>query len=124
MIALLADMRIQRLFRVLFVAAMIGAVILALLPAVDDPFATLWDKLKHAITFGVLAGLAAFGWRDSPLLPIGERLSFLGALIEVFQSIPALHRDCEPKDWVADTLAIVAVLAVVKLSGLRERPQI
>ena len=118
--ALLADPRVQRLFRVLFVAAMIGAVLFALSPAVDDPFASLWDKLKHAITFGVLTALAAFAWRDTPLLRIGERLSFLGALIEVFQSIPALHRDCSPKDWIADTLAIAAVLALAKASGLRD----
>jgi hypothetical protein len=121
--AWLADLRVQRLFRLLFLAAMVAAVLFALLPAVDDPFASVWDKLKHAVTFGVLAGVAAFAWRDTPLLRIGERLSFLGALIEVFQSIPALHRDCDPKDWIADTLAIVATLAVVKLSGLREPVQ-
>ncbi|CAM3141281.1 VanZ-like domain-containing protein [Sphingomonas antarctica] len=122
---LLANAHVTRAFRVLFVAAMVLAVVLALLPAVDDPFANLWDKLKHALTFGVLVGLAAFGWRQTPLLRIGERLSFLGALIEVFQSIPALHRDCDPKDWLADTLAIAVALIIIKATGLRDdRPQI
>ena len=37
---------------------------------------------------------------------IGERLSFLGALIEVLQAIPELHRDCDIRDWIADTAAI------------------
>lgn len=125
MIALFADPRVARAFRVLFVAALVGAVLLALLPAVDDPFVNMWDKLKHALTFGVLGGLAAFGWRETPLVRIGERLSFFGALIEVFQSLPSVHRDCDPKDWAADTLAIAVVLALVALSGLRrERPQI
>jgi hypothetical protein len=29
------------------------------------------------------------------------------------QSIPALHRDCDIKDWVADSVAIVAAVVVV-----------
>ena len=120
MLTLLSDVRVQRIFRVLFVAAMVTAVVLALLPAVDDPFANMWDKLKHALTFSVLAGLAAFGWRATPLTRIGERLSFLGALIEVFQSLPSLHRDCDPKDWLADTLAVAVALILIKASGLRE----
>ncbi len=124
MIAFLADARTTRAIRVLLVVALVGAVLMALLPAIDDPFGSLWDKAKHAVTFGMLSALAAFGWRETPLLRIGERLSFIGALIEVFQSIPALHRDCDPKDWIADTLAIVVVLAAVKLSGLRDGPQI
>ena len=99
---------------------MVGAVVLALLPAVDDPLANVWDKLKHALTFGILAGLASFGWRQTPLFRIGERLSFLGALIEVFQSLPSLHRDCDPKDWLADTLAVAVALAVIKATGLRD----
>ena len=120
MIGFLGDPRVARAFRILFVAAMVAAVLFALLPAIDDPFASLWDKLKHAVTFGVLSGFAAFGWRDTPLPRIAERLSFLGALIEVFQSIPALGRDCDPKDWIADTLAIVVVLALVAATGLRD----
>ena len=105
----------------LFVAALIAALLLALLPAVDDPLSNMWDKLKHALVFAFLSGLAAFGWRDTPLFRIGERLSFFGALIEVFQSIPSLHRDCEPKDWVADTLAIGVAMILIKASGLRDR---
>jgi len=42
-------------------------------------------------------------------------LSFLGALVEVFQSIPALHRDCDVMDWIADTFIIVVVLIVIRL---------
>jgi hypothetical protein len=36
-------------------------------------------------------------------------------LIEVLQSIPALHRDCDIMDWVADTGAILVALALVAL---------
>lgn len=124
MTGFLARPGVARLFQLLFVVAMIAAVYFALQPYVDDPLGAMRDKFKHMIAFATLAALAAFGWRDTPLMRIGERLSFLGALIEVFQSIPALHRDCDPKDWVADTVAIMIVLGLTRLSGLRERPQI
>lgn len=106
--------------KILFWLAVLMAVYFALEPYADDPLGAMRDKFKHMIAFATLAGLAAFGWRETPLLRIGERLSFLGALIEVFQSIPSLHRDCDPKDWAADTLAIVIVLALVKATGLRD----
>ena len=34
-------------------------------------------------------------------------------MIEVLQSIPALHRDCDIRDWIADTVAIAVVLLIV-----------
>jgi hypothetical protein len=42
-------------------------------------------------------------------------LSLFGAFIEVVQAIPALHRDTDIWDWVADTAAVAAVLALVWL---------
>ncbi|MGE3746065.1 MAG: hypothetical protein AB7G25_10240, partial [Sphingomonadaceae bacterium] len=53
------------------------------------------------------------GYPRARPLRVAERLSFVGALIEVLQSIPALHRDCQIMDWVADTAAILITLAVV-----------
>ncbi|ONF96387.1 hypothetical protein SPHI_16190 [Sphingomonas jeddahensis] len=79
------------------------------------------DKYQHMLAFGTLTILAVLAFPRTPLLRIGERLSFLGAMIEVVQSIPALHRDCDIMDWVADTAVIVAVLLVVAISR-RMRP--
>jgi hypothetical protein len=121
---LLADPRVASAIRIVFCAAVVVALLFALLPHPHDPLGNLWDKYKHMLVFAVLSVLAALGWRQTPLPRLGERLSFLGALIEVFQSIPALHRDCDPKDWIADTLAIIVVLGAVHLSGLRRTEQI
>ncbi|TPG13225.1 hypothetical protein EAH84_06485 [Sphingomonas oligophenolica] len=98
--------------RVVFWAALAFAVTMALLP---HPPITLSDndKFQHMLVFGMLTILAVAGYPEAELLRIGERLSFLGALIEVLQSIPSLHRDCDIRDWVADTLVIVVVLLVV-----------
>jgi hypothetical protein len=100
--------------RLLFWGALLFAVVMALLPHPPrtplDPFG---DKVEHAAAFGFLSVLGSAGYARMPLFRLGERLSFLGALIEVTQSIPALHRDCDILDWLTDTLAIAVVLVIV-----------
>lgn len=103
-------------FRVLLWAAIVFAVTMAVLPHPPHmPIDRFGDKFEHMTAFAVLSALAARAYPRFPLLRIGERLSFLGALIEVVQSIPELHRDCDIRDWVADTLAITAVLLVTAM---------
>lgn len=101
-----------RLIRLAFWGAMAFAVAMALLP---HPPVTLSnnDKYQHMLAFGTMTILAAAGYPHAELLRIGERLSFLGALIEVLQSIPSLHRDCDIMDWVADTFVIIVVLLII-----------
>ena len=71
------------------------------------------DKIQHIAAFTCLSLAGAVAFPDFPLARLGERLSFLGAIIEVVQSIPALHRDCDVRDWIADTIAVVIVLLAV-----------
>jgi hypothetical protein len=71
------------------------------------------DKFWHIIAFVTLSLLASLAFPATALARIGERLSFLGALIELVQNIPALHRDCDIRDWIADTIAIAVTLALV-----------
>ena len=68
--------------------------------------------------------LAALSYPTARLFRIGERLSFLGALIEVLQSIPSLHRDCDIGDWIADTIAIAVVVAIIALVRQSRPPRI
>ena len=109
-------MTLTAIARPLFWAALVFAVTMALLPHPPHLVDRLGDKAQHMLAFGTLTILAAAGWRGAELLRIGERLSFAGALIEVLQSIPALGRDCDIRDWLADTTVIVAVLVVVRLA--------
>ncbi len=97
-----------------------GAVTLALLPQ-PPHFEEVGDKVQHMIAFGTMALIGSFAFPGMSKLRIGERLSFLGALVEVAQSIPALHRDCNIRDWIADTLAIVVVLVALHLLRLPRR---
>ena len=115
---------LSRIFRILLVAAIIFAVTMALLPKPPHmPIDRFGDKFEHMTAFATLALLSAFGYPAAKLTRILERLSFLGALIEVLQSIPSLHRDCDIHDWIADTIAIAVVLAIVSLVR-RNRPPI
>ncbi|WP_419807477.1 hypothetical protein [Sphingomonas sp.] len=86
---------------------------MALLPHPPQPLGHLGDKYQHMLAFGTLTVLAAAGWPKGSLLRTGEHLSFAGALIEVLQAIPALGRDCDIFDWIADTSVIAGVLLVV-----------
>jgi VanZ family protein len=96
--------------------AVVVAVVMATLPHPPElPIDTLGDKFEHSLAFTVLAVFSVLAYPLSPLPRISERLSFLGAMIEVVQSIPALHRDCDIMDWVTDTIAIVVALMLVAL---------
>jgi VanZ family protein len=55
--------------------------------------------------------MAAFPRRG--LLVIAILLSAFGGLIELVQALPIVGRDCDIRDWVADTIAILAALAPV-----------
>ncbi|MEG3171789.1 hypothetical protein U1708_06140 [Sphingomonas sp. ZB1N12] len=102
------------LTRVALILAIMFAVTMALLPKPPHmPIDQFGDKAGHMLAFATMALLAALSFPTAKLFRIGERLSFLGAMIEVLQSIPSLHRDCDIHDWIADTLAITVVLLVV-----------
>ena len=100
--------------RLLFWLALIFAVVMADMPKPPKlPFDSFGDKFEHMMAFATLTVLAALGFPAELRWRVAERLSFLGALIEVSQSIPALHRDCDIRDWIADSLAIVVVTVVM-----------
>ena len=106
----------------LFWCALVFALVMALLPQPPHlPIDRLGDKFEHMLAFGVLALLGSTAYPAMPLFRLGERLSFLGALIEVLQSIPELHRDCDIRDWIADTIAVAVVLGLVHLARRRSR---
>ncbi len=114
--ALLHHPRFVVAMRVLFWLALAFAVVMAVLPKPPElPIDRFGDKFAHILAFGTLAGLAAFGFPPELRWRVAERLSFLGALIEMVQGIPALHRDSDIRDWIADTLAILAVMAIAAM---------
>ncbi|WP_343609127.1 hypothetical protein [Novosphingobium sp.] len=81
------------------------------------------DKIEHFTAFGALAFAARLGFPRMPSWLVLERLSFLGAMIEVVQGSPGLQRDCDWTDWAADTLGVMVALVAVRVlySAFRSR---
>lgn len=106
--------------RIAFAAALTLTLYMALTPHPPrvflDPYG---DKIQHFSAFGLLTGLAMLGFPRVAHWLILEHMSFLGALIEVGQTLPFSHRDCDWADWVVDTIA--AAIAVVILGALMRR---
>jgi VanZ family protein len=102
---------LRRAIQAVFVLAAAVAFLAAIAPAGDAPRLVPWDKAEHFIVFYVLTGLAAASFPRAPLWLVGVMLSGFGALIEITQAIPFIHRDCDYHDWIADTLAVAAVIA-------------
>ena len=104
-----------RLLRPLFWLLLAFALTMALLPKPPQlPIDRFGDKFEHMLAFAALAGVANLAWRRTSRWWIGLQLSAFGALIEVLQAIPSLHRDSDARDWIADTLAIVAATLVAR----------
>ena len=72
------------------------------------------DKVQHIAAFATLALLGSFAYPKMSLVRLLALLSAFGALIEVVQAIPVLHRDSDILDWIADTTAVVVVLTTVR----------
>ena len=72
------------------------------------------DKVQHITAFATLALLGSFAFPRVTLVRMLVSLSLFGALIEVVQAIPVLHRDSDILDWLADTAAVIVVLLAVR----------
>jgi hypothetical protein len=101
--------------RLVFFAALIFTFYSAVVPPSHALQLTPWDKATHFIAFYVLSGLAAAAFPKQNLFVAAASLSAFGALIEVVQGLPMVHRDRDFWDWVADTIAITCALAPMLL---------
>jgi VanZ family protein len=108
-------MTLRRLLPYVFWAAALFAFVMATLPKPPQLPGEPSDKIQHIFAFAVLAALAGAAYPRTGLLRIGLGLSAFGALIELVQMIPMLHRDAEFVDWLADTIAAAIVLLLAAL---------
>jgi len=104
-----------RLLRLAFWLALAFTFVMATLPHPPQLPGQPVDKVQHILAFTVLTALAAAGWPGASPLRLLLALSGFGVAIELVQAIPALHRSCDWRDWVADTLAILVVLALAAM---------
>jgi VanZ family protein len=107
------------ILRTIFWAAAAFAFVMAILPHPPDLPGAPSDKVQHIAAFLVLGLLAALAYWRTSLLRIAAGLSLFGALIEIVQGIPGLHRDSDAVDWLADTAAVALALMLVRLLRAR-----
>lgn len=110
----LGDWRASQTARALFWAAACFAFVMAVLPHPPQVPGEPNDKVQHITAFATLALLGSFAYPRTALLRLLAGLSLFGAFIEVVQAIPMLHRDSDVLDWLADTVAVVVVLLIVR----------
>ena len=87
-------------------------------PAAHLP-AFSWDKADHFCAFFALTCAAVVAFPRAPLAWVALWASVSGAGIELIQALPALHRDCDAWDWVADNAGIGAVMGVIGAAHVR-----
>lgn len=110
--------------RLILVAAAALAFVMAVLPHPPRLPGDPSDKTLHIMAFLVLGGLAADAFPDRRPLTLVLALAAFGALIELVQAIPALNRDSDWIDLLADTLAALAgVYLVRRLACRAPRPE-
>ena len=110
---------IRRLARPLFWAALVFAYVAAVMPAAEAPKISDSDKVEHMLAFFTLAVLGRLGYPATPAIVTALLLACFGAVIEFSQLIPALHRDGNLADWVADVAALGAGILLVALASRR-----
>ena len=103
-------MKVPALPRLLFWGAATFAFVMAVLPHPPQVPGAPSDKIQHIAAFATLGLLGAWAYRGASPLRLVIWLSLFGGFIELVQAIPALHRDSDIVDWLADTVAATTVL--------------
>jgi VanZ family protein len=107
------SMALQRFLRWILWPTLAFTTFMALSPSPPlMPTDRLGDKFTHMTAFAVLTLIARMGYPGASSWRTLERMALFGALIEVFQAIPSLHRTCDWRDWLADMIATSAVLLI------------
>jgi hypothetical protein len=99
--------------RIAFWAAALFAFVMAVLPQPLELPAS--DKIQHMAAFFTITALGCAAYRGLSRVRLMLAMIAFGALIELIQLVPQLHRDSQWSDWLADILAVILALAVAHL---------
>lgn len=106
--------RLSLLARAAFWVAALVAFVLAALPHPPSLPGDPPDKVNHVIAFAVLGILGTLGYPRVGPWRMLLGLAAFGAVIEIVQLIPALHRDGDILDLCADILAASAAILATR----------
>ena len=88
-------------------------------PAADVATGLPWDKANHAVAFLVLTMLTGLGWPRLHRLWLFELMLVAGIAIELVQGLPAIGRDADVMDVLADVVGAMAGMLVLWLWSRR-----
>ncbi len=99
-------MMFRNFSRIAFVIGLLAVILLSLLPQEVLPDPGTWDKLNHAMAYGVLVLAGGLGFRGlRSLLLVGIGLLILGIALEIAQAaLP--HRSASAYDVLANFIGI------------------
>jgi VanZ family protein len=100
-------------WRWLLAFAMLGLLVLSLLPPSVRLPSTGWDKSNHMIGFATLALLSHWAWPGRTVIALAALLAY-GGLIEVLQSFTP-NRFAEFGDLIADGIGLLVGEIVARL---------
>ena len=102
--------------------AALFAYTMAVIPAREAIHLSPSDKVEHILAFATITLLARLAYPAIPAWRLMLVFTGFGALIELTQAIPALHRDASWWDLVADMAAsAVMLILTIPLAGFLRR---
>lgn len=104
----------QRAARIVFAICASFAFVMAVVPDPPAIPGNPSDKLMHMAAFATLGALAAYAFRGVGAARLFLGLTAFGALIELVQAIPILHRDSDIIDLLVDMAAALVALAMAR----------
>jgi len=108
----------RQLWRLVFVAAMLCATVMACMP---DPPTLPGDpsgEAMHLIGFVLLTIIARAAFWGAPAWKLMLGLIAFGGAIELLQLIPAFERGPSLDDWLLDAVAVAIAMAAVEAMRL------
>lgn len=100
--------RLRDMFRVGTMLFAVAVAWFAFTPATGVETGMPWDKANHAVAFLTWTMLIGCGWPRAGILRLAAVMLALGTAVELIQGLPAVGRDADVWDVVADMVGFAA----------------
>jgi VanZ family protein len=103
-----SNTRLRDMFRAGTMLFAVAVAWFAFTPATGVETGLPWDKANHAVAFLTWTMLIGCGWPRAGILTLAAVMLALGTAVELIQGLPAVGRDADVWDVVADMVGSAA----------------